>query len=587
MGTGRVAAPVAVAGRARPARGRRRRGGDRAGGRSAPRRHGVRPLPRGRPPRTTSRPRFSSVPPNRRRPSRQRSSSRSAPPSPRSPASTASSRSAWSRGGGSTLPGYDKPGTIVAVRNWDVRDLRQASLAARDRRRAASSRRPRRGGGQRARRPQFGWTVGARPTFRTVSPGRPVRVVQQRRNARLEDGLDGPQIEVEVVAVVRDEFDVADDSFPAIIFPEGFARAHADEIAHVEPFALIRADPTRLDEVVEDIEEIVGPVGIDVEALPPLGDVGAAVAPTVAVEVTTLRIAAAVAATRRAVRRRPGRWPPARRRRRRRPTCGRRSASRRRAGGGKVADAGAGAVIGAAAVPIVAWTLSGLFPRGLARRAEPEPGLRFDTRGHRRRGDDTRHHAGPHGRHGAAQNTTRPQDRLPAEAVATPVAPPSSVARCLVRGRPCRLRPFTPRLVGDGCGDRLGGRRRAVSRNAPQLAGQPDLLATPLWRGRRVGLRVEWVIRDRRTSNGRRDTRCRGTHTPAVDQRRHDAGVGTRNAEVEPEALETILGGALPPVSAGRHPEGPDEVALGTATADDLGVSVGDCPSPPSTAPPR
>ena len=29
-------------------------------------------------------------------------------------------------------------------------------------------------------------------------------------------------------------------------------------------------------------------------------------------------------------------------------------------------------------------------------------------------------------------------------------------------------------------------------------------------------------------------------------------------------------------MSAGRHPEGPNEVALGTATADDLGVSVGD-----------
>ena len=52
--------------------------------------------------------------------------------------------------------------------------------------------------------------------------------------------------------------------------------------------------------------------------------------------------------------------------------------------------------------------------------------------------------------------------------------------------------------------------------------------------------------------------------------------IGTRRAEVEPEAFETILGGARPPVSDGRYPEGPDEVVLGRATAEDLGVGIGD-----------
>jgi putative ABC transport system permease protein len=54
------------------------------------------------------------------------------------------------------------------------------------------------------------------------------------------------------------------------------------------------------------------------------------------------------------------------------------------------------------------------------------------------------------------------------------------------------------------------------------------------------------------------------------------AAVGTREAAVEPEAFEVLLGGALPPLREGRHPQGPDEVALGTATAEDLGVDVGD-----------
>ena len=60
---------------------------------------------------------------------------------------------------------------------------------------------------------------------------------------------------------------------------------------------MIRADPARIDAVAEQVEATLGPVGMDVEQLPPLGYAGAAVAPTVAVEVTTLWIAMAVAVT--------------------------------------------------------------------------------------------------------------------------------------------------------------------------------------------------------------------------------------------------------------------------------------------------
>ena len=94
----------------------------------------------------------------------------------------------------------------------------------------------------------LGWKVGDATDVRHRFPGRAARMVQQRRNARpREDALDGPEIEVEVVAVIRDEADLADDRFPSILFPEGFARAHGDEIAHVEPIAMIHADPTRIE----------------------------------------------------------------------------------------------------------------------------------------------------------------------------------------------------------------------------------------------------------------------------------------------------------------------------------------------------
>ena len=117
---------------------------------------------------------------------------------------------------------------------------------------------------------------------------------------------------------------------------------------------------------------------MDVEELPPLGYAGAAVAPTVAVEVTTLWIATAVAMTAGffVVAQAVGRQLAA----------GAAEDTTHAALGITTAGQAAGkwltlapvALIGAAGVPIVAWSLSGLFPNGLARRAEPDPGLRFD-----------------------------------------------------------------------------------------------------------------------------------------------------------------------------------------------------------------
>ncbi len=426
---------------------------------------------------------------------------------------------------------------------------------------------------------QLGWTVGSRPTFRTVSPAGLYEWSSNDATLASEDGLDGPQIEVEVVAVVRDEFDVADDSFPAIFFPEGFARAHADEIAHIEPSALIRVDPTRLDEVVEDIEDVVAPVGIDVEALPPLGEVGAAVAPTVAVEVTTLRIAAAVAAL-------AGLFVVAQ-------AVGRQLAATateddvRSALGLTVVEQAAGkwltlapaALAGAAAVPIVAWTISGVFPRGLARRAEAEPGLRFDP---------TTIVAG------AATTLAltlvllvlmaRFRSRRDGR---TPLQRKSTATRLLSAPAAWLGVSFAADPAGSGR-SRLGSWApvaaiafgvAAVLSVATLESSRANLISSP----RLYGAAAELVYE----SNGSFGIAGVVEHvvaTPGVDALTRQLlinddtmpAAGTRTAEVEPEALETILGGALPPVSAGRHAEGPNEVALGTATADDLGVGVGD-----------
>jgi ABC-type lipoprotein release transport system permease subunit len=425
----------------------------------------------------------------------------------------------------------------------------------------------------------LGWTVGSRHTFRTVSPAGLYQWVSNDATLASEDDLDGPEIDVEVVAVVRDEFDVADSRYPAIHFPEGFARAHADEISHLEPMALIRADPARISAVRQQIEAIVDPARMDVEEIPALGEVGAVVAPSVAVEVTTLRLAAAVAAA-------AGLFVVAQ-------AVGRQIAAAaaednvRAALGITAAGRAAGkwltlapaALAGAAAVPIVAWAVSGAFPRGLARRAEAQPGLRFDA------------------------------DAIAAGATATLALTLVLLAVMAWRasqrdGRARSPRPSTgSRLLGrpvlslgaSFAADPAGAGRSRLGSWAPVAAvamGVAAVLTVATLDSSRAHLTssarlygaAAELVYDSNGTFGLTDVVERAVATPGVQALTRQsminddtmAATGTRSAEVEPEAFETILGGARPPASAGRHPEGPDEVALGRATADDLGVGVGD-----------
>jgi ABC-type lipoprotein release transport system permease subunit len=425
----------------------------------------------------------------------------------------------------------------------------------------------------------LGWKVGDRLTFGTVSPDGLFDWFSNDATFGSRDALDGPVIEVEVVAVIRDEADLADDRFPSILFPEGFARAHRDEIAHVEPTVMIRADPNRIDDVADRIEAILGPVAMQVEELPPLGYAGASVAPTVAVEVTTLWIATAVAMT-------AGLFVVAQ-------AVGRQLAAgaaedrTRAALGVTTAGQAAGkwltllpvALIGAAGVPIVAWSLSGLFPNGLARRAEPDPGLRFDVSavlggaamtlavtliltaatawiGSRRRRRSTAPRVAPWPRLFAS-----PAASLGASFAADPAGTGRSRAGSLA----------TVAAIALGVAAVLAVTTldwsRAHLTSSPRLYGA----AAELVNESNGMFGVEETVE--------RTVATAGVEAVSTQLMINDdtmPATGTLRAEVEPEAFETILGGARPPVSDGRHPEGPDEVALGVATAEDLGVGIGD-----------
>ena len=188
------------------------------------------------------------------------------------------------------------------------------------------------------------------------------------------------------------------------------------------------------------------------------------------------------------------------------------------------------ALIGAAVVPIVAWSLSGLFPTGLARRAEPKPGLRFDT-----------------GAVVVGAATT-----LAVTLILTAAMAWIGSRRQL---RPAAHQRASPRLfarpavsLGASFAVDPGGTGRSRVGSLATVAaialGVAAVLAvttldwsrahltstpTPLWGCGRARQRIErdvWHRGDRRTDH--RHTRRRGGVHAADDQRRHDAGYRAR-----------------------------------------------------------
>ena len=96
--------------------------------------------------------------------------------------------------------------------------------------------------------------IGSALTFRTASPARMLEWVNNDGQFDSEAALDGPTIDVHVAAVTRTDGDL-EAAFPAVVFSEGFARAHGDEIAHVETYVNLRVDPDRLDAIAADVRQ--------------------------------------------------------------------------------------------------------------------------------------------------------------------------------------------------------------------------------------------------------------------------------------------------------------------------------------------
>lgn len=186
----------------------------------------------------------------------------------------------------------------------------------------------------------------------------------------------GPRIEVEVVGIVRRPEDVSDNPEAFAILPEGFRTTYGPQIANCDCSFWIRTAPENIAGITAALATVIGEYPLAVQ--PVDGVLQARVERAVGLEVGALRIAAIVAGiaallvVSQAVARHVG--------------SGRRSWSALTAIGVTRAEMVRGwavilaplALLGAVGAVAVATTVSPIFPRGLARRAEPDPGVRID-----------------------------------------------------------------------------------------------------------------------------------------------------------------------------------------------------------------
>ncbi|HEX2562795.1 MAG TPA: FtsX-like permease family protein, partial [Acidimicrobiales bacterium] len=220
---------------------------------------------------------------------------------------------------------------------------------------------------------QFGLRVGSELRLRTVRA--------DRTGDWLDDGggcapADGPEIPLRVTAIIRGVENVTDTAELGVAVGPGFYDRYAGEVAGCACTIWVRADSDRLEEVRPALQALYGPYGFTMQ---PDEQINTRATETIALEVDALRIAALVAliagalvvvqvisrqaaaiAADHEVRRALGMTRP------------QMAAGTALAVVPAIVTGGLVAVVGAALA-------SSFLPRGLARRAEPDPGIRVDA----------------------------------------------------------------------------------------------------------------------------------------------------------------------------------------------------------------
>lgn len=385
----------------------------------------------------------------------------------------------------------------------------------------------------------------------------------------------GPVIDVEVVGISRGPEDVAYRTEAVSWFSSEFRAAYRDDIAMCDCVIVLNAAPEDVDGIIASIPEVIGDLPIvvgqyDLES-------SATVRHAIGLEVGALWIAAAVAAVATLV---AALQTIARQMGSRRSTVDALAAlgaTRRAIVRAEVLVMTPALAVGVVAATVGAVLMSPLFPRGLARRAEPSPGIRIDP---------------------AAVTVGVVVLIAVLAAVAFGIAwrtvRTAAVAQRLPATSRMAWRPTPPAGLGtslavDPTGDR--SRLAVVSAVAGVALGVGGFLAVDLVESSTAevlatpsAFAADWDL-EILDSPEDPDMVIAATMNEPVEAFSFKYAVPGNDAEVtgptgnglaQPMAFEDAIGTIAPFVARGRPPLGPDEALLGDGLATTIGADVGD-----------
>ena len=365
----------------------------------------------------------------------------------------------------------------------------------------------------------------------------------------------------------------------------GFVDRWGDDVAHLTGTALVNTDPRRVEEVVASLQDAVGPYFAVAPAVDQ-DNFAKRVRDTIDVEVTVLGVFAVAAGLTgllvigQALARSAGSSTTDQQ------TLSAIGLDRRRQVLATAATLAPAIVLGALGAVPLAVGMSSLFPRGLARLADPDLGPVGGRAGGRPRrapraadrGDADALDELAH-RSGWCPDRARPArrfavvDRL---AASVPAVPGLGARFALERGPP----PGSGRRPGRDRGRRRARRRARRRRHHRTLPRPPPGRVPPV--RRRLGP-ADGPLRGRRPAGCRCEQLGSDPDVDAVGTRStllaDDGAVAVRSdrgrSVAEPTAYEWSKGSRPPVVSAGRPP-GTGETAIGTELAGRLHAGIGD-----------
>jgi ABC-type lipoprotein release transport system permease subunit len=416
----------------------------------------------------------------------------------------------------------------------------------------------------------LGVGVGDSLTIHTVAPE---QSQEWGENDGSVDDFRGPEVPVTVAAVTRGADDIARAEDAKISLTAGFLRDFGADVFHCRCVVGLYVDPSRVDDLIPRLEAIYAPFGMRASRVEE-GQLPRHVAEGITTEVVALRLLAVTAAV-------AGLIVVAQAMARQAAEAGADNDIRRAMGATRPQLAAGTTVailpavlVGTVGAAALAVALSALTPRGLARQAEVDPGVRVDL-------------------------PVLVAGALVVAVVGAVLAAVASQWAARPPGRdahryaplPGWLRPAL--MLGASFAVRPGRRGRlavwsAVVATAIGVSGvlgvwsfeasRHHLLDDPRLYGVDAGL--GW--------NGPRAGYAAAAQAalaePGVDAVAIDHGIEStvtltregRQTSVEPSAMENLKASIGSTVVRGRRPAGPGEVAIGEAVARALAARVGD-----------